>query len=92
MNIWRPYLDLIEEGVKTVEVRVGCSNMRKIHAGQDLAFVSGDRRLMTKVTRVTEYPSFEEMLENEDPRSIGSELGESRQELRRAIKQPGDRK
>ncbi|GAA2635428.1 ASCH domain-containing protein [Actinomadura fulvescens] len=87
LNIRRPYLDLIEEGVKTVEVRVGYTSMRKIHAGQDLAFVSGDKRLMTRVTRVTEYPSFEAMLDSEDPREIGGDLGESREELLKVIRE-----
>ncbi|TYK47141.1 ASCH domain-containing protein [Actinomadura decatromicini] len=81
INIRRPYLDLIEQGVKTVEVRVGYASMRKIREGQDLTFVSGDKRLRTRVTRVTEYPTFEAMLDAEDPRSIGGELGESREDL-----------
>jgi ASC-1-like (ASCH) protein len=86
LNIRRPYLQLIEDGVKNVEVRVGYSSMRKIHAGQELTFVSGEHKVMTRVVRVTQYPTFETMLDHEDPRSIGGEIGESREELLNAIR------
>lgn len=86
LRIRRPYLQLIADGVKTVEVRVGYPRMRKIRAGQELAFVCGDQRVMTKVERVTEYPSFEAMLDAEDPRSIGGQLGEDRDGLLRVIR------
>ena len=86
LNIRMPYLQLIADGVKTVEVRVGYPRMRKIHAGQELTFVSGDRRVPTRVKRVTEYTSFEAMLDHEDARSIGGELGESRDELLAVIR------
>ncbi len=36
--------------------------------------------------RVSEYASFEDMLAHEDPRSIGGELGESKEELLSAIR------
>jgi ASC-1-like (ASCH) protein len=60
--------------------------MRKIHEGQELTFVSGDRRVPTRVKRVTEYSSFEDMLDHENARSIGGELGESRDGLLAAIR------
>ncbi len=86
INIRMPYLQLIADGTKTVEVRVGYPRMRKIHAGQDLAFVSGDRRVLSRVKRVTEYASFEEMLDHEDTRSIGGDMDESRADLLAAIR------
>jgi ASC-1-like (ASCH) protein len=86
LNIRRPYLELIAQGVKTVEVRVGYPRMRAIQASQELTFVSGDRRLPTRVKRVTEYPSFEAMLDHEDPVAIGGDLGESRDKLLAAIR------
>ena len=86
LNIRRPYLELIADGTKTVEVRVGYPRMRSIHAGQELTFVSGDRRLPTKVVRVTEYGSFEEMLSHENPLAIGGDLGESSADLLAAIR------
>ena len=86
INIRKEYLKLIIDGVKTVEVRVGYPRMRSIQSGQELTFVSGDQRVPTTVKRVTEYPSFEEMLNSEDARSIGGELGESRENLLAVIR------
>jgi ASC-1-like (ASCH) protein len=86
INIRKEYLKLITDGVKTVEVRVGYPRMRSILPGQELTFVSGDQRVPTTVKRVTEYPSFEEMLDREDARSIGGDLGESRENLLAVIK------
>lgn len=86
INIRREYLKLIIDGVKTVEVRVGYPRMRSIQPGQELTFVSGDQRVPTIVRRVTEYRLFEEMLDREDARSIGGNLGESRENLLAVIK------
>jgi ASC-1-like (ASCH) protein len=86
MTIRLPYLKLIASGVKTVEVRVGYPRMRKIRAGDRLTFISGEERLPTVVKRVTEYASFDAMLDNEDARSIGGELGESREGLLAVIR------
>ncbi len=86
ISIRGEYLKLITDGVKTVEVRVGYPRMRTIRPGQELTFVSGDQRVPTTVRRVTEYPSFEEMLDREDARSIGGDLGESREALLAVIR------
>jgi ASC-1-like (ASCH) protein len=86
LHIRKPYFDLIASGVKTVEVRVGYASMRKIQPGQDLDFVSGDERLRTRVTRVSEYISFEEMLKHEDPIAIGGDLGKDVGELLAVIR------
>ena len=86
INIRAEYLRLITDGVKTVEVRVGYQRMRTIQPGQELTFVSGDQRVPTTVKRVTEYVSFAEMLDHEDPRSIGGDLGESRDDLLAVIR------
>lgn len=86
ISIRAEYLKLITDGVKTVEVRVAYPRMRTIQAGQDLTFVSGDQRVPTRVKRVTGYASFEDMLDHEDMRSIGGELGESRADLLAAIR------
>jgi ASC-1-like (ASCH) protein len=86
INIRKEYLKLITDGVKTVEVRVGYPRMRSIEPGQELTFVCGDQRVPTTVKRVTEYLSFEEMLDREDARSIGGDLGESRENLLAVIR------
>ncbi|MBB4702601.1 ASCH domain-containing protein [Sphaerisporangium siamense] len=86
LNIRKPYFQLIVNGAKTVEVRVGYPRMRKIRPGHMLTFVSGDDRVTTRVTRVTEYASFEEMLDREDPRLIGGDLGENPENLLAVIR------
>ncbi len=48
--------------------------------------MAGDQQVMTRVKRVTEYRSFEEMLDHEDPRAIGGDLGESRDRLLAVIR------
>jgi len=86
MSIYKQYLRLIASGSKTVEVRVEYSSMRKIAVGDRIRFASGDEECLTEVVRVTEYPSFEAMLDHEDARSIGAEEGESREELLASIR------
>ncbi|MEU3751482.1 ASCH domain-containing protein [Streptomyces olivoreticuli] len=80
INIRKPYLELIAEGRKTIEVRVGYPSMRKLTPGQMLRFTSGDTSVRTRVTKVNQYPSFEAMLDAEDNATIGSE-GMTRDDL-----------
>lgn len=80
INLRRPYLKLIAAGIKTVEVRVDYPKMRKIQAGHELTFVSGGDTVVTRVKRVTEYDSFEALLDHEDAVAISGDLGESRGE------------
>lgn len=82
----KPYLQLIAEGVKTIDVRVGSPEMRAIQAGEMVTFVAGDQRLPAKVTRIVEYASFDDMLDHEDPEAIGGSLGRSRSQLLAVIR------
>ncbi|MFG2905077.1 ASCH domain-containing protein [Kitasatospora sp. NPDC048286] len=86
IHIRRPYLDLIASGTKTIEVRVGYPSMRRIGPGQILVFESGDVSYRTRVVKVSEYPTFEAMLDAEDNEAIGSE-GMSRAELLSACRE-----
>lgn len=79
ITIYPQYLQLIASGEKTIEVRVGYPSMRRIAPGQLLRFISGDEQCLARVRRVSEYASFEEMLDHEDARAIGAT--ESREEL-----------
>jgi ASC-1-like (ASCH) protein len=87
LNLRKPYLKLIAEGIKTVEVRVGYPKMRKIKAGHELTFVSGDDTVITRVKRVTEYDSFEALFDHEDAVAIGGDLGDSRTTLLTVIRE-----
>ncbi len=86
MNLKKPYFQLLADGTKTIEVRVAYENMKKIQSGWEILFRSGDDTCLTRVREVRTYSSFEEMLDHEDMRAIGGELGESRQDLLRAIR------
>jgi ASC-1-like (ASCH) protein len=66
LNLRKPYLKLIADGITTVEVRVGYPKMRRIQAGHKLTFTSGGDTVVTRVKRVTEYNSFEALLDHED--------------------------
>ena len=80
LNIRKPYFDLIASGVKTIEIRVGYPKIRKMAAGDTLRFRSGEDTLLTRITALAEYPSFEEMLDAEDNTAIG-EPGMTRDQL-----------
>ncbi|GAA1181498.1 hypothetical protein GCM10009654_43300 [Streptomyces hebeiensis] len=80
LNIRRPYFDLIAAGGKTIEIRVGYPKIRKMATGDSLRFNSGDDSLLTRITAVKEYKSFEEMLDSEDNTAIG-EPGMTRDQL-----------
>lgn len=70
IRIYKKYFKLIEKGVKTIEIRVGYSSMKKIKPGQLLKFICQDDKCLTKVNRVTEYTSFKELLDSEDINKI----------------------
>jgi ASC-1-like (ASCH) protein len=70
MRIYREYFDLIDDGSKTIEVRVAYGGMKKIVAGDTIRFESGNVHCDRKVTRVAQYKSFDEMMKAENPKKI----------------------
>lgn len=70
IRIYKKYFEMIADGVKTIEIRVGYSSMRKIKQGQLLKFVSQTKECLTRVVRATEYRSFRELFDNEDAKRI----------------------
>ena len=71
MRIYKRFYDLIERGEKSIEVRVAYSSIKKIGVGDIIRFTSGKNTSCDRVvTRVAEYPSFQEMMDNEDPAKI----------------------
>lgn len=87
LSLRKPYLKLIADGIKTVEVRVGYPKIRRIQIGHELTFASGEDTVVTRVKRVTEYDSFETLLDHEDAVAIGGDLGESRDDLLAVIRE-----
>ena len=72
-TLWiRPeYLGQILSGVKTVEVRVGYDNIRRLQSGDELR-LNGQHQY--RIVRTAHYTSFEEMLELEDAETIAPGL------------------
>jgi ASC-1-like (ASCH) protein len=68
--IYKRYFDLIASGEKTIEVRVAYSSMKRITAGQLLRFECRDEECLTRVRRVANYRSFDEMFDHEDPKRV----------------------
>lgn len=60
-------LQQILDGRKTVEVRAGYANIRKLQPGQLLRL---NDRYLYRLRRITVYASFEELLAHENPASI----------------------
>jgi len=91
MSIYRKYFDMIARGDKTIEIRVGYSSMRRIQPKQLIRFTSQDDSCFTRVVRITEYRSFEELLAKEDHTKINPQV--SREELLKDLRRifPSDR-
>ncbi len=70
MGIYKRYFDLIATGRKTTEIRVNDSSRRKIKEGSLIRFTCRDDEVLTRVTRVACYRSFEEMFDHEAVASV----------------------
>ena len=80
------YLQLILDGRKTVEVRVGYSNITRLQGG-DRLMLNGQHTYV--IRRIGRYASFEELLAHEDPASIAPDVPANKLlEMLRAIYPP----
>ncbi|HEY65711.1 MAG TPA: ASCH domain-containing protein [Caldilineae bacterium] len=81
--LWiRPeYLQEILAGRKTIEVRVGYSNIRKLRTGDLLRL---NDTYFYRIRRIAQYPDFEALLAHEPTEAIAP--GISEEELRRALR------
>jgi ASC-1-like (ASCH) protein len=70
MGIYKRYFDLIAAGLKTTEIRVNDSSRNKIKTGALIRFRCQGDEILTRVTRVARYPTFEDMLNHEDLASV----------------------
>jgi ASC-1-like (ASCH) protein len=69
--IREPYLQQILIGRKTVEVRVGYSNITRLEVG-DYLRLNDEHRV--RIVRIGHYTTFEEMLQQESPAAIAPDL------------------
>ena len=65
------YLQFILAGCKTVEVRVGYSNITRLQVG-DRLLLNGQHPYI--IRRIERYASLKELLTHEDPASIAPEM------------------
>ncbi|WP_030722463.1 ASCH domain-containing protein [Streptomyces sp. NRRL F-2580] len=67
LNLYKQYFDLVAAGRKTTEVRVKYPRLENLAAGDHIQFsVKGtDESCLVRILAVTEYPSFEALLDGE---------------------------
>ncbi|MEU6390283.1 ASCH domain-containing protein [Streptomyces sp. NPDC046939] len=72
LNLYRQYFDLVAAGTKTIEVRVKYPHLEDLAAGDIIRFrVKGtDETCDVRVLRVTEYETFEALLDGEGPANV----------------------
>jgi len=70
MGIYKRYFDLIATGRKTTEIRVNDSSRRKIKEGSLIRFRCQGDAVLTRVTAINRYASFEEMFDHQDVASV----------------------
>ncbi|MFK4071343.1 NUDIX domain-containing protein [Streptomyces sp. NPDC029674] len=72
MHLLGRYYRQVEAGRKTIEVRVAAPNERAVAVGDTVVFHDRDtgRELDVIVRRITQYPSFEDLLSSEDAARI----------------------
>ena len=70
MGIYKRYFDLIAQGRKTTEIRVNDSSRKKMKEGSLIRFRCQGDQVLTRVTRIARYTSFEEMFDHESVASV----------------------
>ena len=73
MSLYPHNMEKMLSGQKTVEIRVEYPNYKDLAAGQLIRFLSGEDSCLTRIVRITRYASFDDMLDTENPRTIGYE-------------------
>ena len=64
-RIKREYYNLINNGIKTLEVRVGYPDIKRVKKGDTITFKDYSN-IKFEVVRVTRYKDFPDMLDTED--------------------------
>jgi ASC-1-like (ASCH) protein len=72
LHLYRRYFDLVAAGQKGIEVRVKYPHLEDLAAGDVIRFrIKGtDESCDVLVKRVTEYKTFEELLDGEGPTNV----------------------
>ncbi|MDQ8702168.1 ASCH domain-containing protein [Streptomyces sp. LHD-70] len=77
LHLYRKYFDLVAAGTKTIEVRVKYPHLEDLAAGDSIRFrIKGTEETCdVNVLRVTEYKTFEELLDGEGPSNVNPSSG-----------------
>ncbi len=91
MRVKQSFLDLIRQGKKTLEVRVGYDSIKTIQPGERIKLASRTETQIIRVRDVRRYATFDEMIAVEDAGQIAPGL--PRQEVLRLLNEiyPSDR-
>lgn len=79
LRIYQRFFIMIQDGRKTVEVRVAYPSMKRIKVGDTVRFIGRSSNCDRLVTRVVLYRDFSEMMAAEDPVKINPEKSASDQ-------------
>lgn len=81
LNLYPQYFNLVATGRKNREVRVKYPKFDGLAAGDLIRFSvkDTDRSCLTRVTRVAEYASFEELLDAEGPSQVNPDATREKQ-------------
>ena len=85
LRIHNRFLELIRTGEKTLEIRVGYNNIKKIHPGDQLKLISRTQSFVCHVDDVRTYQDFADLAEHEEmERALpGMDTDEALTQLRR---------
>ena len=80
--IMKKYFHMIQNGSKTIEGRINNGMFSRLQNGQKIRFKNGAEFVLCKITKLSSYPSFEELLKTEgvkpclpDVRSLEEAVG-----------------
>jgi ASC-1-like (ASCH) protein len=70
MRVKQPLLNMIKEGKKTLEVRVGYDSIKTIRPGEHIRLASRTETQIIRIKDVRNYATFDEMLDSEEASRI----------------------
>ena len=82
LRIKRPYFDAIMSGRKTLEVRVGYDNIKRLTAGELLQLETGHTSGVVRIKSIRIYDNFADMLATEPWREIVPQVNDEATALR----------
>jgi ASC-1-like (ASCH) protein len=65
MNIQEPWFSLIQNGQKQVEGRLNRGKFQELRVNDTIRFTNNDKSLIAKITKITKYPNFGDLLFHE---------------------------